>query len=256
MKKVFPVRPQPVSVTLNLFNMILRLTVCPLFLCCILWRFWTSKARETGQWVKLEDLRWIPRTPVKKPGVVARPCNPSTREKEANGSRASCPVRRVCLASSRLTADPAASEVDSIPDNDTSGWTLDLIQVHICACAPAHTHAAIWTRLCTHMQPYAQNLHTHTCSQMHTIMHTCSHMHKIMHTHIQKTKPSASVFSCPIIRLTSASFQCSLKIIPPLYCLLGGINYDKTSLLPPEMEENLVMFRWSRMVGSQRMPVS
>lgn len=89
----------------------------------------------------------------------------------ANGSRASCPVRRLCLASSRLMADPVASEVDSSPDNDISGWPLDSTQVHICARAPVHTHVAIWTKLCTHMQPYAHN-YAHTCSYTHTIMHT------------------------------------------------------------------------------------
>lgn len=59
--------------------------------------------------------------PCKKARCGGMPLQPQTRGRETNGFGACWPARRVCLSRYRLMTDPASSELNSIPDDDTSG---------------------------------------------------------------------------------------------------------------------------------------
>lgn len=109
-----------------------------------------------------------------------------------------------------------------------------------------HTNTSMCTHVYTNTVTYMPLTHTHTHRHEHATRYTN------MHTHIQKTMPIA----CTLRPISAFSHQCSLGITPALYCLIAGRNSNETTPLAPEMEEKLEMFRWSSMVGSQRMSVS
>lgn len=124
-----------------------------------------SGAGEMAQLVKYllckhEDLSFVRRIHVKKPGIVMHTWNPGTAAADPWGTLASLDY----LMSSRAMRKSVSKEVSGVSGDATQGCLVPSTHIHTCTRAPVCTHEHVHTLEHTHMYMYTHKKSIQRCT--------------------------------------------------------------------------------------------